>query len=130
MLRHWNILCVVVVVVFCVRCVLHHTGGLANSGEDLHSNCKMADASRGPGRPPKKRSGSKKAENVPGAKLQKSQREKGRRVRKYLMEQSKVKEQGTEQGEKSLYYLVEDPRNLLTQMAVSCHWQFPESMQR
>ena len=71
MLRHWNILCVVVVVVFCVRCVLHHTGGLANSGEDLHSNCKMADASRGPGRPPKKRSGSKKAENVPGAKLQK-----------------------------------------------------------
>merc|ERR1711990_891925 len=62
-------------------------------------NCKMADASRGPGRPPKKRSGSKKAENVPGAKLQKSQREKGRRVRKYLMEQSKVKEQGTEQGD-------------------------------
>ena len=62
----------------------------------------MADASRGPGRPPKKRSGSKKAENVPGAKLQKSQREKGRRVRKYLMEQSKVREQGTEQGEKSL----------------------------
>ena len=68
----------------CVHFVFYNTG--SGSCQYLHSHCEMADASRGPGRPPKKRCGKKKSENVPGDTLQKSQRQKGLRAKRYMEE--------------------------------------------